>query len=189
MLSKEEIQALGECRHVDKNKELSVAFKKVIYSYVLEVRKVPKKYERQITGGLDIALRILTGSHATFVSRGMIDWIIEEKLKVNPFDLRWEHRHLMGGSFYGGRKMSVAVWEHTIPIRQFREELLTLTSLESVEDAINNYPGVAWITRDEDRRLSKNGFQKNRPDGFIKCYEKAGIELMNEEMYKHTINL
>jgi hypothetical protein len=47
---------------------------------------------------------------------------------------------------------------------------------------------VAWISREEKNKLNAMGFQRKRPGGFLKCYERAGITLLNENMYNQVYN-
>lgn len=46
----------------------------------------------------------------------------------------------------------------------------------SVRETLFEYPGVAWISREEDIKLSQIGYQTERPGGFLKCYDEAGIK-------------
>ena len=178
---------LEEVRHSDKNRERIYSFIDVIHCYVDSIQKSPKKYHKPLKGGLDIALRIVTGSHPSFVSEKILDCLLEQKIMVNPFDLIWEDRHKMGHVTVNNRKHSVAFWEHTIPIKEFRESLIKKNDKDKVKETLLDYPGVAWITREEDTKLSKLGFRTKRPGGFLKCYNQAGIKLLHILNYEHRI--
>ena len=89
----------------------------------------------------------------------------------------------MGHVIINNREHAMAVWEHTIPIKEFRESLICLKDKNLIVKTIHEYSGVAWISREEDIQLTKLGFQSKRPQGFLKCYEKAGIKLLNEYSY------
>lgn len=179
---------LSETRHILKNRHLANSYTKIIFSYVLEINNLDSDKRKPLIGGLDMALRILTGSHVSFVSKQLLSDIITEKLKLNPFLLKWEQRHLMGRQDTHNQIKSFAVWEHTIPIKEFRNDLIQSISLEDIKLKIESYPGTAWITKEENKSLNKNGFMSKRPGGFIECYEKVGIELLNEVMYRDQIN-
>ena len=178
---------LKEVRHSDKYHTRMNSFIDVIHSYVVSIQKSPKEYHKPLKGGLDMALRIVTGSHASFVSEKILDCLSKEKIMVNPFDLIWEDRHKMGHITLNNRKHSVAVWEHTIPIKEFRESLIKNYDKDKVKETLFEYPGVAWITREEDTKLSKLGFRTKRPGGFLKCYNQAGIKLLHILDYEHRI--
>ncbi len=178
---------LEEVRHSDKYHGRINSFIDVIHYYVVSIQKSPKEYHRPLKGGLDMALRIVTGSHASFVSENILEYLSKEKIMVNPFDLIWEERYQMGHITLNNRKHSMAVWEHTIPIKEFRESLIKYYDKDKVKEALFDYPGVAWITREEDIKLSELGFQTKRPGGFLKCYDQAGIKLLHILNYENRI--
>lgn len=175
-------------RHADKNNTLIYYFIDIIYSYVDSIHKSSKENHKSLKGGLDTALRIITGSHASFVSEKVFDYLNENSIDVNPFDLVWEERHKMGQVIINNRKYSMAVWEHTIPIKEFRESLLTKEDKNEIKETLLGYPGVAWISREEDMKLTQLGFQTKRPYGFLDCYNQAGIKLMSEFDYQEKCN-
>ena len=180
---------LDQIRHADKNDSLINSFIDVVYSYVESIQKSPKEYHKSLKGGLDMALRIITGSHVSFVSEKVLDYLSENKIIVNPFDLIWEERNQMGHITLNNRKYSMAVWEHTIPIKEFRESLIKKNGRDAIIETLCEYPGVAWISREEDITLSQLGYQSKRPGGFLKCYDEAGIKLINEITYNQIIKL
>ena len=182
------ILSIKDSRHIHKNKDISKAFIEVIKIYVNQIQNsTDKKVTRPLMGGLDMALRILTGSHVTFISESVLHRIQQHKLKLNPFELIWEQRHAMGQVVIDNRKHSFAVWEHAVPIREFRECLILCKDNQAIIKTINEYPGVAWISREENNKLNSLGFQRKRPNGFLNCYNKAGINLLNNEMYMHEV--
>ena len=179
---------ITQSRHIHKNKHISEAFIEVISTYVLQIQKQSSKSAaRPLMGGLDMALRILTGSHVTFISERILRRIKGDKLDLNPFELIWEQRHSMGQILVKNTKRSFAVWEHALPIREFRESLIAATNKEEIIHIIYEYPGVAWISREENNELNALGYQRKRPDGFLQCYEEAGITLLNESIYNHKV--
>ena len=100
---------LDQIRHADKNDSLINSFIDVVYSYVDSIQKSPKEYHKSLKGGLDMALRIITGSHVSFVSEKVLDYLSENKIIVNPFDLIWEERHKMGHINLNNRKYSMEI--------------------------------------------------------------------------------
>jgi hypothetical protein len=69
------------------------------------------------------------------------------------------------------------VLEHPLPIGQFIEKML-MTDEKDWEFKFFLYPGVCWITRDEDNILNSNGFKNKRPEGWKNCYDMCGIKLI-----------
>ena len=63
------------------------------------------------------------------------------------------------------------------------EKLTSTISKEEIISNLENYSGVCWITRQEDDILTKSGYRSNRPEGWKKCYEKCGIEVITIEDY------
>ena len=179
---------IQDSRHMHKNNHISEAFIEVIYAYINAIEKLSKDQSRPLKGRLDMALRILTGSHVTFISKEILKRIQEQRLELNPFNLKWEQRHSMGQIIMNNRKQSYAIWEHTLPIREFRENLLLCVNKEEIIEQIKEYPGVAWISREENNKLNALGYQRKRPNGFLTCYQKAGITLLNENMYNSFSN-
>lgn len=178
---------LEQTRHAYKNDSLINSFIDVVYSYVASIQRSPKEYHKPLKGGLDMALRIITGSHVSFVSEKVLEYLSENKIEVNPFDLIWEERHKMGHIILNSRKYSMAVWEHTIPIKEYRETLIRKNDKDTIIETLFEYPGVAWISREEDIKLSNLGYKTKRPGGFLQCYEQAEISLLNEYTYKQII--
>ena len=131
---------LEQVRHADKNDSLINSFIDVVYSYVASIQKSPKEYHKPLKGGLDMALRIITGSHVSFVSEKVLDYLYANKIMVNPFDLIWEERHKMGLISLNSRKYSMAVWEHTIPIKEFRESLIRKNDKDAIVETLFEYP-------------------------------------------------
>jgi len=119
------------------------------------------------------------------VSESVLNHIELKKLNVNPFD---EQRNKMGKIswvYKNGdlRDLSFSVWEHAHTIKDMRDQLIMLDTREAIANMVYNHPGVAWISRIENEELNKKKFSRTRPGGFLKCYEEAGITLLNEQMY------
>jgi hypothetical protein len=66
--------------------------------------------------------------------------------------------------------------EHTTPIMSFIYHVLTLPE-ELWVKTIQEYSPCCWITKDEDMRLKKMGFNTKRDGGWKKCYDKCEIYL------------
>lgn len=202
--------SINESRHFNNSSYLK-EFIKVIYAYVISIQNLrsatPQVDPQPLKGALNYALRLYTGTHATFVSESVLINIELEiakakknkvlknielkKLCVNPFDLKHEQRNMMGKMdwyFKNGnsREMSFAVWEHADTIKDMTNLLITLDTEDAIEKVLKKSPGVAWISRAENKKLNNKGYGQTRPGGALKCYKEVGITLFNEDMYKDS---
>ncbi|MGH2975986.1 MAG: hypothetical protein ACRDLL_14125 [Solirubrobacterales bacterium] len=88
-------------------------------------------------------------------------------------DLRqmdWHHQH----RFDRGRLMFQ--WEHVVPVRSIRKDCLAASSLTAVANVLET-ARVAWILKEEDRRLTDLGYRWERPDP-DDAYRQARITLL-----------
>jgi hypothetical protein len=174
---------LNLAKHCDKFYHRTESFMPVFKILKEQITKTDDKILLMgLKGSLDMSLRTWSGSHATFVSKQLLQHLENTKNSKNPFELKWEDRNLLGK--IEGSDKNIAVWEHTIPIKQLRESIIKCTSELELEYLIINYPGIAWITKEEDNRLTKLKFRDTRPHGFLECYKLANIDLVLEKFYK-----
>lgn len=170
-------------RHVSRHSPIFAPLTEIICAFTEQIQKFTAGEKKQLKGGLDLTLRIFTGTHASFVSKRLADYIKTNNIALNPFDLVWEQRYLLGRIKAEKRVLPYAVWEHTIPIKMFRESLISTRDKWELIKKIEDYPGVAWISREENNELNKK-YRSSRPGGFLKCYELVGINLLSEQEYK-----
>lgn len=71
-------------------------------------------------------------------------------------------------------------YEHMQPIGAIREALKSARSPDDVIETIRQELRLAWITKEEDRRLSALGYNSKRSDPDA-AYEEAGILLIPRE--------
>jgi hypothetical protein len=65
--------------------------------------------------------------------------------------------------------------EHCVPIN----ELIDMVMNGDIAAAdIVKHETVAWITKEENQRLRKAGYEHSRPGGWQKCYAECGIEVV-----------
>lgn len=74
--------------------------------------------------------------------------------------------------------------EHLTTSEDFKQELIYLyknnqLSVEKIKELISQQR-VCWITRDEDDKLNKSGYNKHRPDP-LAAYTECGIEIYDAE--------
>lgn len=109
------------------------------------------------------------------------DMISEEVKKladekgVDPFKLLWPDRKIFNKP---GDLKSRIVFEHTTPLGELLSNLSKCKSVVEIENNLNEYSGVAWITREEDNKLNENKLRSNRPGGWKKCYEDWQIKIV-----------
>lgn len=176
---------LEHTRHFSQNSELLDVWMPILIQYIDQFHSYSTNYHKGLKGGIDQVLRILTGSHASFVSIELVNQLKEAQNESNPFELIWEDRHKM--SIQTDHGIITPVWEHTIPINELRNKILELRTFKNVYKTLINYPGIAWITKEEDKRLIAMKLHKYRPNGFLPSYQIAGIDLLNKEMYESRI--
>ena len=88
----------------------------------------------------------------------------------NPIGMRWNKRKEIGG-----------LMEHCHPVVEIRTHLIEndLTMEETIDYLWNDY-AVCWITYEEDAKLRELKYTTKRPGGWRKCYEEAGIKLVQK---------
>ena len=102
--------------------------------------------------------------------------LLKQNYQTTPLEfplLQWKDRFICGKDEKGKSKL---VYEHTTPISEFFYDLTTCNNLSEIEEKLDNYSGICWITREEDDRLTKN-YRAKRPGGWRKCYNECGIQL------------
>jgi hypothetical protein len=75
------------------------------------------------------------------------------------------------------RGRSVFHAEHITPVRALREMCLSAPSAEALTRSLSQAIRIAWILKEEDRRLTELGYRATRPDPDA-AYRDAGIELV-----------
>ncbi len=160
------------------------SFSRIAWSHVVELRRSNDDLiKKQIFGNFNHLIRVWSGNRAKFISHKALELFSGIKPDLNPFDVRWEQRNILG--FDSPRKPRI-VWEHSLPVGQFIKELSTIETFEIFEPKFLEYPGACWITREEDDKLNSSGFKNGRPGGYLKCYTQCGIEVISEEEFKKS---
>lgn len=93
-----------------------------------------------------------------------------ERRSVDLREMGWHDQH----RFDRGRLMFQ--WEHVIPVGRIREACLDAQSADEVAGILKT-ARVAWILKEEDRRLTSLGYRSIRPDPEA-AYREAGIRLL-----------
>lgn len=93
-----------------------------------------------------------------------------EELGVDLYTKTWHDQP----SFDAGRE--IFHLEHVRPVSFLRDECCKAETAEDVRRVLTTQLRVAWILKDEDRRLSAAGFRSRRPDP-DGAYRGVGITL------------
>lgn len=70
----------------------------------------------------------------------------------------------------------VFAWEHALPVGRIRDLCLLASSSSAIAEILET-ARVAWILKEEDRRLTNLGYRAVRPDPEA-AYREAGITLV-----------
>jgi hypothetical protein len=134
-------------------------------SYKNRVKKYGKANCKASLVRISEMIRGLDGIRgANYASKAIMN---SSKIEIS-LGLKWNKRKEIGGMF-----------EHSHPIFEIRSYLLDNNlTLEQALDFLWNEYAVSWITYEEDAELRRLGYSKSRTIGWKKCYEEAGIEIV-----------
>ncbi len=71
-------------------------------------------------------------------------------------------------------------WEHVRPVSDMKSRLLAMSrprSLESIEQVLRT-TDVAWVLKEEDRKLTEQKYRTQRPEDAWVAYEACGIRIV-----------
>jgi len=122
---------------------------------------------------LNRLLRAWTDYPPTYVSEKAM--LLFKAKKINPSTTTRKDSRAFNSK--GDNKKPLIVFEHTIPINEFIKILVSIESV-AIERALLNYPGVCWITREEDNDLNQNKFRNNRNGDWTNAYREVGINVI-----------
>lgn len=114
------------------------------------------------------------GSNIAYVSKAALKEA--QLLGMNPIEI-------MSGNYdsdalkkydKGHKKL---MHEHVVPVKEITKAIENPQHYENVEEIIDMME-IALITKEEDKMLTAKGFQSERPNGWKKCYEQCGIEIV-----------
>ena len=96
-----------------------------------------------------------------------------ESKAVDLFSKDWHEQH----QFDPGR--GVFHFEHVVPVLSIRKMCERAHSSEEILSILLRNLRVAWILKEEDRKLSSLGYRSKRPDP-NEAYRHAGIKLLSK---------
>jgi len=74
------------------------------------------------------------------------------------------------------RGLKLLMFEHVSPVSQIREERRTTSTVDEILLILWRNLRVAWITKEENKALTKLGYDSRRPTP-LRAYAEAGILL------------
>lgn len=97
---------------------------------------------------------------------------LTDQLGIDLCQLTWHQQQ--------GRKRADERWaalhrEHVVPILALRNACAAAVDVDTAVGEIDRLLHIAWITKEEDRRLTAAGFRKARPET---AYADVGIDLV-----------
>ena len=96
---------------------------------------------------------------------------------IDPFKLLRTKRNILGRDESG---KSLLLWERTTPLAEYFESLIKYISQDEIDETIEAYNGVCWLTRNEDNSLNAGSFRSKRPGGWEETYNKCGIKIISK---------
>jgi len=145
----------------------------LIYSnlQLLKACNINNSHHRNAKRALNRVLRAWTDYPANHVSENCLKLFNSKKIDFTKIDRR--HTLILGRNKSGKSKI---VFEHSTPINELIAKLMKINTVERVNEALKNYSGVCWITREEDNALNEKGFKNDRHGNWMECYKLCGIK-------------
>ena len=114
------------------------------------------------------------GSNIAYVSKAALKEA--QALGMNPIEIMSGNYNSESLKKYdkGHKKL---MHEHVVPVKEITKAIENPQHYENVEEIIDMME-IALITKEEDKMLTAKGFQSERPNGWKKCYEQCGIEIV-----------
>ena len=105
-----------------------------------------------------------------YVSKKALE--LARKMKIDLSKANWKDQP----KFDKGRL--VFYYEHCNTVKMLTDDILK-TNKDIAKVIKGNV--ICWITREENKKLDKNGYRDNRPGGWKKCYKECGIEVLRNK--------
>jgi hypothetical protein len=155
---------------------------RVLFSLSQEFQNTENTYYKQIfLNQAQLVLREWTNRPPQYVSEKVLQRFLTLAPNINPYNI---HRH--GKKQLRGKNVSInisdLVWEHTTPVNYVIKKIMEADDLEQVVDALNQFTGICWVTKEEDQCLDKSGFRRERPD-WKKAYQNCNINPISKNQY------
>ena len=110
-----------------------------------------------------------------YISKKVAEHFIQNHPNINPFMVNHRPRNKYG---------IPVILEHTTPVIELVNELLETNSIDEVFSVMNNNTPMSIISKEEHITLEKMGFEKCRPEGWVKTYKICDIDVLTENEYK-----
>jgi hypothetical protein len=152
------------------------AFYLIIWESVKSIKqeKDPAIY-KELVATLKVIIQKYTNYPTQLVSKSAN--ILCSEMNINPFELKWSQRGILGKVPSKNVEKNSIIWEHVIPLTETVKDLINCNNEKEVLLYLNNYPGTCLITRQEDDKLNEK-YKSQRPGGWKKIYQDIGIEVI-----------
>ena len=147
----------------------------IFYELILEYRESNNKNKKKwVVETLKIAIRQLELFLIPKVSVEA-NRIAQENGINNLKDMRWKDQEKK----MKDKDRKIFHFEHVFPVAQMKDELLNLQvlNIENIKQIIDRME-IAWILKEENKKLDKKGYSFKRGDNIWECYKKVGIEMI-----------
>ena len=155
---------------------------RILYRISQEFQETNNAYLKQIL--LKQAQHILrewTLRPPKYVSEKVLQRFLTLAPNINPYNINRRGKKQLRGK-NGVIDVSDLVWEHTTPVNYVIKRIINSESIEEVAEVLNQFTGVCWVTKEEDKCLDNSGFRKERPD-WVTAYQNCKINPISKEKY------
>jgi hypothetical protein len=131
--------------------------------------------------------RLWTHRPPKYVSKKILERFLTFAPNINPFNFTKKARKQMRGK---ERLVNVSdfIWEHTIPVINTINRIFKSRTIEEIINILNESSDVCLVTVEEDTCLNSSGFRIQRPEGWMKAYEKCGIVPITKDEYLEMLS-
>ena len=182
---KMEVKELARYDYTQQIDNTSVA--RIMFKIVEEYNSTSNSYLKKILKDQAIhVFRVWTHRPPKYISQKILERFINFASNINPFNFTKQAKKQLRGK----QKLiniSDFVWEHTVPVFNTINRIFASENIEEVINVLNESSDICIVTTEEDTCLNNSGFRIQRPEGWMKAYEKCGIIPITKDAYMETI--
>jgi hypothetical protein len=182
---KMEVKELARYDYTQQIDNTSVA--RIMFKIVEEYNSTSNSYLKKILKDQAIhVFRVWTHRPPKYISQKILERFINFASNINPFNFTKQAKKQLRGK----QKLiniSDFVWEHTVPVFNTINRIFASENIEEVINVLNESSDICIVTTEEDTCLNNSGFRIQRPEGWMKAYEKCGIIPITKDAYMETL--
>ena len=182
---KVEVKELARYDYTQQIDNTSVA--RIMFKIVEEYNSTSNSYLKKILKDQAIhVFRVWTHRPPKYISQKILERFINFAPNINPFNFTKQAKKQLRGK----QKLiniSDFVWEHTVPVFNTINRIFASENIEEVINVLNESSDICIVTTEEDTCLNNSGFRIQRPEGWMKAYEKCGIIPTTKDAYMETL--